>query len=131
MRKFLTIAVLGAGTAIAAFFLWQIDTPDATRELQVCEKLRHLEFDPVKDRLVALATPTKTHIVCPIAGTTGDLKIEGLQQPFVDTPLGGQMIKVDCYKYARLKSSALPIQMLDGLFCNVPVNVRKDSVSMY
>lgn len=126
MRKFLTIVVLGAETAIVAIVLWQSDTPDATHELQVCEKLPHLEFDQVTDRWVLLATPIKTPIVCPIARTTGDLRIEGFRQPFVDTPLAEQMIKVDCYKNARLKSEALPTQMPDGLFCNVPVKIRKD-----
>lgn len=123
MRSILIILILTSLTASAGYMLWQGDKPNATRSLQLCERKRFLEFDQESDRWVALSTPKISTIVCPIAGTTGDLKIDGLQQPFKDTLLADKMIDVDCYTSARIKSGALPTQMPDGLYCNIPAKV--------
>jgi hypothetical protein len=124
LRSILTVLLLITLSVIAVFFMWQSDKPEATRLVQLCERVRFLGFDQESDRWVQLSAPEKSVIVCPIPGTTGDLKIEGLQQPFVDKPLPDQMIEVDCYKTARMKSGALPSQMPDGLYCNIPAVVN-------
>ncbi len=124
MRAILTILLLTSVTASAAILLWGSDIPDTTRSLQLCERMRYLEFDPETDRWAPLSKPVKSTIVCPIPGTTGELNIEGLQEPFKDTPLHGKMIEVDCYNHARMKSGALPTLMPDGVYCNVPVRVN-------
>lgn len=124
MRNMLTILLLTAVTASAAVILWQSDLPDTTRSLQLCERVRHLKFDQESDTWVELRTPKKTIVVCDIPETTRELNIEGLQQPFVDSPLPNRMIDVDCYRYARMKSGALPTQMPDGFYCNIPVVVH-------
>ncbi len=113
-----------ATTAFAAYFLWQGGTPDATRSLKVCERMHFMEFDQETDRWVALSSPVRTMVVCPVPGTTGELNIKGLQQPFVDKPHPAKMIEVDCFKSARIKSGAPATQMPDGLFCNIPVVVN-------
>lgn len=124
MRNILTILLMTAATVFAAVLIWQTDAPDATRSLQLCERLRTLEFDQEGTRWLKLDTPVKSIVVCPIPGTTGDLKIEGLVQPFADTPVAGKMVKVDCYRTARIKSGALAIQMPDGLYCNIPLDIN-------
>ncbi len=123
MRNILTILFMTAATASAAIFIWQSDVPDATRSLPLCERVRTLEFDQKGTRWLKLDTPIKSVVVCDIPGTTRDLKIEGLRQPYADTPLSGRMVTVDCYKAARMKSDALPTQMPDGLYCNIPLAV--------
>jgi hypothetical protein len=124
MRTVLTILLMSTATAAAAIYIWQADVPDATRSLALCERLRHLEFDQKSTRWVELGTPIKTVVVCNIPGTTRDLKVEGLIEPYIDTPLANQTVSVDCFKAARIKSGAPAIQMPDDLYCNIPVVVR-------
>ena len=112
--------LMTAATASAAILIWQSSTPDATRSLQLCERLRSLEFSQKENRWVELDTPVKSIVVCAIPGTARDLKIEGLSQPYVDAPIADKMISVDCYKSARVKSGAPAIQMPDGFYCNIP-----------
>ncbi|MBT5561422.1 MAG: hypothetical protein HOJ87_03655 [Rhodospirillaceae bacterium] len=124
MRAMLTILLMTAATASAAVYIWQADVPDATRSLALCERLRHLEFDQKTTRWIELGTPIKTVVVCDIPGTTSDLKVEGLIEPYIDTPLAKQTISVDCFKAARIRSGAPAIQMPDGFYCNIPDVVR-------
>jgi hypothetical protein len=124
MRAILTILLLTAAAASVGILIWQNYTPDATRSLQLCERIRTLEFDQKTTRWKELVKPIKSVVVCSIPGTTQDIKIEGLIQPFTDTPLAGKMVKVDCYRSARMKSGALATQMPDGLYCNIPVVIK-------
>ncbi len=112
--------LMSAVTASAAILIWQSDVPDATRSLQLCERVRTLEFDQKDTRWVELDTPIKSVVVCDIPGTARYLKIEGLLQPYVDAPITNKMVTVDCYKSARVKSGAPAIQMPDGFYCNIP-----------
>ncbi len=120
MKTILTILLMSAATASAAILIWQSSTPDATRSLQLCERLRSLEFSQKENRWLELDTPIKSIVVCAIPGTARDLNIEGLLQPYVDTPITDKMVSVDCYKSARVKSGAPAIQMPDGFYCNIP-----------
>ncbi|MBC8267301.1 MAG: hypothetical protein H8E36_00970 [Rhodospirillaceae bacterium] len=124
MRAILTILLMSAVTASAAVYIWQADVPDVTRSLALCERLRHLEFDQKTTRWVELGTPIKSVVICNIPGTTRDLKVEGVLEPYVDTPLANQSIDVDCFRVARIKSGAPALQMPDGLYCNIPVVVH-------
>ncbi|NQU56990.1 MAG: hypothetical protein HQ513_07130 [Rhodospirillales bacterium] len=124
MKNILTILLMTAATVSAAVLIWQSDVPDTTRSLQVCERVRSLEFDQKSTRWVELGTPIKTLVVCVIPGTARDLKIEGLFQPYVDTPIANKMVSVDCYKSGRVKNGAPALQMPDGLYCNIPDVVR-------
>jgi len=120
MRTLLTILLMTAATMSAAILLWQSDVPDTTRSLQLCERLRSLEFSQEEDRWLELDTPIKSVVVCAIPGTARYLKIEGLIEPYVDAPIADKMVTVDCYKSARVKSGAPAIQMPDGFYCNIP-----------
>lgn len=123
MRNVLYILLMTAITASAAIILWQSDIPASTREVQLCERMRFLEFSQENQRWVELSTPIRSVVPCAIPGTTRDLKIEGLKPAFTDKELPGEMVQVDCYKIARMKSGSLPTQMPDGLYCNIPVTV--------
>lgn len=124
MKNILIIVFMSAVTASAAVMIWQSATPDAIRSVQLCERLYTLEFDQKTTRWVELAKPLKSVVVCAIAGTTQELKVQGLRQPYTDTPLKGKMLDVDCFKSAHIKTAAPPVQMPDGLYCNIPQVVR-------
>jgi len=120
----LAMTVSFAALAAAVIFMWHSNTPDETRSLQLCKRLEYFEFIQETGLWAKLGTPIESTVVCAIPGTTQDVKIEGLLPSYRDTPLSDQMVNVDCYYNARIKSGVLPVQMPDGLYCNIPIKVE-------
>jgi len=55
-----------------------------------------------------------------VEGTVRDLKVDDLVITYLEAPLPDRTVEVECFKAPRMKSGALPLQMPDGLYCNVP-----------
>ena len=123
MRNVLHFLLLSTGMAMAFAVMWLSNIPDETRQVQLCERLQYLSFDDETKTWVKLGTPTRSIVPCAPKGTTRELNVESLQEPFIEKELPDQMVSVDCYTYAHMKSDALPVQMPDGMFCNIPQEV--------
>ena len=115
--------LLSTGMVMAFVIIWFNDIPDDKRQIPLCERLQYLTFDDETKVWKKLGTPIRTVVPCAPEGTTRDLKVENLQQPFIEKRLPDQMVSVDCYRSAHMKSDSLPVQMPDGMYCNIPVKV--------
>ncbi|MHA1599161.1 MAG: hypothetical protein ACTSV1_10605 [Alphaproteobacteria bacterium] len=113
----LLLILLTGGLGLA---LWFSNQPTEMRALALCERQQHLQVDRKTGLWVRLPSPVISIVVCPVPGTVRDLKVDDLVVTYIDTPLPGRTVDVACYKSARIKSDALPVQMPDGLYCNIP-----------
>lgn len=124
MKTFALIFLLLAISLALVMALFKGTEPDAMRTFPLCQRIQHLEFIPESGKWAVLAEPSLSVVVCPIPGTTADLSIEGLKQSYEETPLPGREIQVRCFKAPRIESGLLPMQMPDGLYCNIPAVVN-------
>jgi len=126
LRNSLVWMLLAALAAAAVWWMVLDSAPDEVRALPLCERTWVLEFDLATKQWIDAETPRVETVVCEIEGATGTVGLEDEKRAHVDTPLEGQTLDVECYRRARLRPDTLPLQMPDGLYCNVPVpSVRR------
>ncbi len=118
------VMILTGMTALAAAAVWWMladSAPDEVRALPLCERAWVLEFDSQTKLWVTAETPRRETIVCEMEGVTGSVSLDTVERAYVDTPLEGQTMDVPCFRRARMMPNTLPLRMLDGKYCNVPV----------
>ncbi|MBT4219182.1 MAG: hypothetical protein HOK06_01345 [Rhodospirillaceae bacterium] len=120
MRTVLVSLALMLLTGGLGYGLWVSDQPAEMRALPLCERTVHLEVDPKTGLWVRKPKPEVFIVVCPVEGTVRDLKVDDLVITYLEAPLPDRTVEVECFKAPRMKSGALPLQMPDGLYCNVP-----------
>ena len=126
LRGVLIWMVMAALAAAAVWWLKLDSAPDEVRALPLCERTWVLELDPRTNLWVAAKTPRRETVVCEMEGVTGSVGLDDEKRAHVDTRLKGQTMDVPCYHRARMMADTLPLQMPDGLYCNIPVpSVRR------
>jgi len=126
LRTILAWTVLAMLAAAAVWWMVLESAPDEVRALPLCERTWVKEFDSRTKTWVAAETPRVETVVCEIEGATGSVGLEDEKRAHVDRPFEGQTMNVKCYRRARMLPDTLPLQMPDGLYCNVPVpSVRR------
>jgi|GEM_PF-5674259 len=100
--------------------LWVGGKPDVIKKLQVCERQVLLSFDDESKTWQKLDKPERIQVICRVPGATGVNEPEGIDRKYTEKEIPGRFVAVECYQAPRFRTDTLPIQMPDGLYCNIP-----------